>query len=170
MTRGAPLGNQHSTKWLPEWDDALREFFAEKMSGAQAANAISARFGIFLSRNAIIGRASRIGVKSLTARVGAPNKSRVPRAPRPARILSVRSQIDLPALRCIEVEPIGVDLLDLEAAQCRWPSGDGPFTFCAHPTREGYSYCMPHFALSVGGGTPSERAAHHVSRNLQAAE
>jgi len=32
-------------------------------------------------------------------------------------------------------------------------------TFCGHPQRPGSSYCAPHFHLTCGPGTISERAA-----------
>lgn len=73
--------------------------------------------------------------------------------------------IDLPALRCVEVDPLHVNLLDLQPEQCRWPYGEGPYTFCGHPAVFG-SYCGPHFGLSVGGGTRSEQSANRVSRKV----
>jgi hypothetical protein len=39
-------------------------------------------------------------------------------------------------------------LLDLDAEGCRYPFGDGPFTFCNHAQHEGSTYCGPHMALS----------------------
>ena len=39
-------------------------------------------------------------------------------------------------------------------------------TFCGHPRRPGSSYCTPHFHLSRGPGTPSERTACAVLLRL----
>lgn len=36
-------------------------------------------------------------------------------------------------------------LLDMGKNECRWPYGDGPYTFCARPTSDTYpSYCVAH--------------------------
>jgi hypothetical protein len=40
-----------------------------------------------------------------------------------------------------------VSLVDIEPHQCRYPYGDGPFTFCGHGKAEGSSYCAPHRLL-----------------------
>lgn len=59
---------------------------------------------------------------------------------------------NLEALRCVEVEPLGKTLLELGPDDCRYPFGDGPFTFCGHPKLNDYSYCGPHFGLSARRG------------------
>jgi GcrA cell cycle regulator len=62
-------------------------------------------------------------------------------------------------LRCDEVKPLNVTLLELEPHQCKWPvSGERANTrFCGHLRLEASSYCLDHQALSIGRGTPSER-------------
>lgn len=66
-------------------------------------------------------------------------------------------------LRCVGVQPRLISLLDLEPGDCRYPYGGDKegeeITFCGHPRRQGSSYCAPHFRLSWGPGTVSERAA-----------
>jgi hypothetical protein len=73
-------------------------------------------------------------------------------------------------LRCVEVEPRHLPLVDLEPTDCRYPYGGDEegeaITFCGHPRREGSSYCAPHFDLTRGPGTASERAAGTVSLKL----
>lgn len=45
--------------------------------------------------------------------------------------------------------PLHLTLFDLEEGQCRFPFGDGPFTFCGHLVREdGKPYCAEHYALT----------------------
>jgi hypothetical protein len=63
--------------------------------------------------------------------------------------------INLEALRCIEVEPLHKSLADLGRNDCRYPYGEGPYTFCGNPQREGHSYCGPHFALTLRRGLGS---------------
>ena len=73
-------------------------------------------------------------------------------------------------LRCVRIDPRHLSLIDLEPGDCRYPYGgeeDGEaITFCGHPRRTGSSYCAPHFHLTRGPGTASERAAGTVSLRL----
>jgi hypothetical protein len=70
---------------------------------------------------------------------------------------------NLTRVRCDEVKPLNVRLLELAPNGCRWPSGNGsrqfPYTFCDHPQVEGSSYCWEHHAASIGPGSASERRA-----------
>ena len=66
-------------------------------------------------------------------------------------------------LRCVGVRPRLSPLVELGPGDCRYPYGgdkDGePILFCGHARRPGSSYCTPHFVLTRGPGTASERAA-----------
>jgi GcrA cell cycle regulator len=178
-----------STDWPPEHCAALREHFARGLSFSQIAAAINASFKTAYSRSATIGRASRMGLarrdcprdgrrhwperlrkaNAKTPRLDKPVK-RVPEAPRPAPVFG---RVKLPKLRCIEIAPRHLSLLELEASDCRYPYGgdaDGEaITFCGHPRRQGSSYCAPHYHLTRGPGTLSERAAGAVLLRLVAA-
>ena len=77
-------------------------------------------------------------------------------------------------LRCVGISPRLVSLVELEPADCRYPYGgdkeNEPITFCGHPRLSGSSYCGPHFHLTRGPATESERAvAPLVLRLVQAA-
>ena len=155
------------TNWAPEHSDALRDCLAGGMSFAEVAGAINARFNTAYSRNAAIGRAKRIGLKGLPKspqQLSAPrlhkNRKRAAES-RPVAPVSVRP--DRVALRCVQIVPHHLPLIDLEAGDCRYPYGgdaDGEaISFCGHPQREGSSYCIGHFHLTRGPGTASERAA-----------
>lgn len=39
-------------------------------------------------------------------------------------------------------------IIDLEPNDCRWPSGDEDFVFCAAPRLEGHPYCLEHYKLA----------------------
>jgi GcrA cell cycle regulator len=90
-------------------------------------------------------------------------ESKPPAAERPHRV----------KLRCVQIMPRHLPLMDLEAGDCRYPYGgdtDGEtITFCGHRQREGSSYCLGHFNLTRGPGTASERAAVPVALRLVAA-
>lgn len=161
-----------SIPWPETHDVALRNYFNRGLSFRQIADAVNSEMGTAYSRNAVLGRANRLGLRSTISRGRPPSmrkkrqKSDKPqvirfKAPPKAPAAAEREQIKL---RCAEVIPLNVPLTQLQPGQCRWPYGeDLPFTFCAHPATEGSSYCMPHFCLALGPGTEAERAAGRVS-------
>lgn len=63
-----------------------------------------------------------------------------------------------------DIEPRHISLLDLQHNDCRWPFGEGPFTFCGHPKAISSSYCPAHQTIARGDGTPAERAAHRIPK------
>jgi GcrA cell cycle regulator len=166
--------------WPPEHCDALREYLARGLSFAEATDAINARFHAGYSRNATLGRARRMGLAAVD------RPKRLPRVPqelhptqlrkdrepttesRPSTPISER--LDRVKLRCIQIKPRHLPLIDLEAGDCRYPYGGDAeseaITFCGHPQREGSSYCLGHFHLTRGPGTASERTAVSVALRL----
>jgi GcrA cell cycle regulator len=163
--------------WLPPHSDALREFLAKGMSFADAAHAINAKFDTSYSRNAAIGRGKRMGLASSHKPAelrGSPQKESAPRlreqskhsersesgSTRPVTPFRRAAGVNL---RCIEIVPRHLTLIELEAGDCRYPFGGDAegeaITFCGHPQRDGSSYCAGHFHLTCGPGTASERAA-----------
>lgn len=91
------------------------------------------------------------------------------------------SQQTVALLREVHVEPLNLDLIELQHGQCRYPFGDGPFRFCGHPVEPGRPYCTPHHALCTtvyARSTPDEmrsaamtrRWAHKKAMQLEAAE
>jgi GcrA cell cycle regulator len=162
------------TNWPREHSDALREYLDRRMSFLEITRAINARFNAAYSRSAVIGRAKRIGA------LGADRPDDGSRAPLAVRQPSVSKLHERRAaaflrpmpefkpvkpvkLRCAEIVPRHVSLLDLEPGDCRYPYGGDEegeaITFCAHPRRPESSYCTAHFNLTRGPGTASERAA-----------
>ena len=47
--------------WPSEHSDALRDYFLKGMSYAEIGRQINARFGTAYTRNAVVGRAKRLG-------------------------------------------------------------------------------------------------------------
>jgi GcrA cell cycle regulator len=163
-----------STDWAREHSDALREYFGHGMSFSEIAEAINARFNTAYSRSAVLGRAKRIGLARADrpsdrsrrrpgARLPDPPQRRERHAPAWPWPTPVIEAVKPVKLRCVEIEPRHVSLLALEPDDCRYPYGgeeEGEaITFCAHPRRQGSSYCKAHFDLTCGPGTASERAA-----------
>jgi GcrA cell cycle regulator len=163
--------------WASEHSDALREFIGLRLSCSEAAAAINRKFGTFYTRNAVLSRARRMGLMaprppesppgaiSTLDRPGGvrPGEARMSWLQPPMAMLK-RTETD--PLRCVEIEPRHLSLVDLERGDCHYPYGGDEegeaITFCGHPRRPGSSYCTPHFHLSRGPGAPSERTARIV--------
>src|SRR2546423_964337 len=143
------------TDWAPEHSAALREYFTRGMSFREIARALNARFHTAYSRNAALGRAKRMGLAGparpeAPPRVPRPSK---PREPRPADVGPPGSlrpkrggeKYEPVKLRCVEIEPRHLSLIELEPGDCRYPYGgedEGEaITFCGRQRRPGSSYC-----------------------------
>lgn len=143
-------------KWTPEQDDSLREYVAANLSCSQIADEISTKHRIVASRNAVIGRLHRLGIKTRTVTNGLghlPSKkaraesvpvAKPKAAPKPQRFTCE----PITGLRQADVVPLHLSLIDLEPDQCRYPFGDGPYTFCGCAKFDDSPYCEPHDALS----------------------
>jgi GcrA cell cycle regulator len=168
------------SNWPSEHSDALRECFVLRLSYLEAAAAINRKFNTSYSRNAVLSRATRMGLMG----------SRLPELPpgtSPAAVPGLSplgetrpsepgwrrlhwppafEKAETPKLRCVETEPRHLSLIELERADCRYPyGGDGEgeaITFCGQPRRPGSSYCTPHFHLSRCPVTPSERTGQAI--------
>lgn len=166
--------------WAPEHCDALREYLAKGMSHSDVADAINARFDTAYSRNATIGRAKRMGLAVPDRPKKRPTLSRQLVAPRLCKVresateskssLPIFEPADRRQLRCIQILPRHLSLMDLQVGDCRYPYGGDvegeAITFCGHRQREGSSYCIGHFHLTLGPGTVSEREAVRVALRL----
>jgi GcrA cell cycle regulator len=169
------------SNWTRQHSEALREFLAGGLSYARIADAINARFNTFYSRNATIGRARRMGldgperpadahawpVKARPARLHKPSERGVPLWLRPMPVFERTEPV---SLRCVEIDPRHLSLLDLEPGDCRYPYGGDEegeaITFCGHPRHHGTSYCAAHFHLTRGPGALPQQATGAVSLRL----
>jgi GcrA cell cycle regulator len=184
-----------STNWTPAHCAALRENFAKGLSYKQIAAALNATFKTAYTRNAVLGRAKRMGLSEFDRAEfqRKPWPKRSPKAPRPSLAKSSLAKSSLgqsrqrrlpevwwpvpkfkrtetAKLRCVEIDPRHLSLIDLKPSDCRYPYGGDEegeaITFCGHPRREGSSYCDAHFSLSRGPGSASERAAVAIALKL----
>jgi GcrA cell cycle regulator len=153
-----------SPSWTPERIEDLKSLFEAGRTCSQIAREIG------VTRNAVIGKLSRLGLSRPRGENG------IPRPPRPregalqrqVRILKIlRARMELPAAE----EPIGdgqrCSLFELSPQNCRWPigtPGTGDFAFCGNATAEGFSYCPGHARMAY---QPTARR-HSASGPLQA--
>jgi GcrA cell cycle regulator len=170
-----------SADWTPEQSQALREYVAKGMSYSAIAAAINATFKTTFSRNATLSRATRMGLGSTgrSDRPKPPPPKFSPPAPRRVRERGATEMpwfppafksTKMPKLRCADVVPRHLSLVDLGRGDCRYPYGGDEegeaITFCGHPRRRGSSYCAAHFDLTIGPGTASERDAARILLKL----
>lgn len=145
------------------WTDARIADLAKWWDEGFSCSQIAAKLGN-ATRNAVIGKVHRMGLSGRGAGTLPTLAIRRVRAAQPKeppvrkRQFTVR-QIE--ALRCVEIIPRHIVLADLEPGDCRYPYGEGPFTFCGNATTA--SYCDAHAVLCTGLGTTSERYASKVS-------
>lgn len=156
--------NHVNTLWTTEYDAFLTQLHGQpdEPSFSIMAAEMNKVFGTTLTRNSLIGRASRIKLGKRLHKVNSkfekqtlPRKPRQPPKPRQRyvpeskRMITIFESREVLELQCAEVEPLNISLLDLESHHCRWPYGEGQeILFCGHPKNDVSSYCELHFALS----------------------
>jgi GcrA cell cycle regulator len=147
--------------WTPELSEALKACVLAGLSFAQSAAKLNSDFGTTFTRNAAIGRANRLGMQYPRQARATPKPPRYKKRNPSLRLVDGNgnsnhkriietSYSDQPELRCVEIIPLHLSLMDLERNGCRYPYGDGPFTFCGHPKQDSTSYCPAHFNLTRG--------------------
>jgi hypothetical protein len=134
---------------------------------------IASRIGCGLSRNAVIGKAARLGLPRrgpdrkgrASQRNGTPSPLQLVRttAPRPSRTKAAGSNgtsLPVESAAAVPEKPENcVSLAALKVGMCRYPYGDSaPFEFCGRPTCDGASYCEGHHRLCLTP-VPKVRAA-----------
>lgn len=126
-----------SVDWSDERVERLKSLWLEGKSASQIAEILGG-----VTRNAVIGKAHRLGLDSR------PSPIRRSATPRP----------EAPPRRRAEPQRAGATVLDLTERMCRWPHGhpgDASFHFCGKKTEPGMPYCAEHAAVAYQ--TPSSR-------------
>ncbi len=145
--------------WTAERTTTLRTMAANHSS----ANQIAFEIGCGITRNAVCGKAYRIGVQlsgsnrgartNRTSRKGIP-KPRQRGAHVPSWALQTEPSVYASEAVELVAEPasaLNVTFIDREPAQCLWPvSGDpGPAMMCCGaPQHDGRSYCAWHCRIA----------------------
>jgi len=175
------------------WTWALTERVKAMWADGKSAGVIAREIGT--SRNAVIGKLHRLGLKRPQVKGGTEAQRRAAkdnlRRGKPSRLVAkaVPQLVKAPKAykppRIVPDErPLALDpgpgivrFLDRSSKQCAWPkwSGDEPLAekmCCGQPVEEGrhYPYCAHHLRLNTGLGTISERTALRAARSVQKAE
>lgn len=172
-------------EWSSEEDEKIKKWRGEGLS----CTVMAARLGNGRSRNAVIGRLARLGLRydrpnSVNRRVPRhrPSVQREARSAPPRPRAPIFSAMPMPADRV--VRPVGAPRVTVENAEphhCRFVHGDpvlqpNTWTFCGEPKAAVgvTSFCEAHHMLAYAGVTPSARdpaaVARVRSRNKTASE
>lgn len=127
--------------WTGELETALRDDWAAGLSASQIAR----KFG--LTRNAVLGKKHRMKLESRAREWTTQERLERKRAQH-AKHERARRARRREERAATYPEPIlyqgrFVPLLELEPGECRFPYGEGPFTFCGCVASHG-SYCAYH--------------------------
>lgn len=131
--------------WTPEDDATLLRLRAQGRTSAEIARELGR------TRNAICGRAKRIGAATPAKPPAQPRKARKSRA-KPVEQRIAHSAIELRrAKRGFGPLPDSrpVSLVNVRSYHCRWPIDGEDFRFCGAVQAEGRtSYCAAHTAMA----------------------
>jgi GcrA cell cycle regulator len=164
MLERSPQPNRSTTPWTEEINSRFRELYETGASHTVIASTLSEAFGQTFTRNACIGRASRLGLQPRSkavvkvARIGPRRRARCLASRRPPPL-----HIQLRALReeqkqredvCREPMSVGVPITMLRG--CAYPVADDVsghrHLFCNQKTPGG-SWCAHHREFVFKGGT-----------------
>jgi GcrA cell cycle regulator len=135
------MGN--GVRWTKERDAQLSKLREQGLSSEQIATKLGG-----VTRNAVIGRAARLGLVTQDKR---PKSVRKPRLVNHGCYFKTTSDTPPPVPAIDQRSEAPVALLDLEPHHCRWPVRDAPYAFCGDTKQDGSSYCGHHFGVSRRG-------------------
>ena len=164
--------------WTDERIATLKKMWKEGKSAAEIAKTL----GKGVTRNAVIGKAHRMGLSGRPSPIkksAAPKKEAAPKktavkatrskkAAAPAAAATTKSAPvkEVQDLKVFEKDVVppggGVALLDLTERMCKWPIGDpreDDFTFCGLAIRPGTPYCPEHAAMAYQTSSRNRNAA-----------
>lgn len=145
------------------WNEANMAWLRKRVDDGASAETIRLELGNGCTRNAVIGKAKRMG---LQLHGGHPSTDVRPRPVRRERFKAASAKRPAWTARCItdQSEPVmelppavgSVRLLDLEPHHCRfacWRDGDQDQLFCGGQCVEGHSWCAPHCRIVYQPGS-----------------
>jgi GcrA cell cycle regulator len=150
--------------WTDERIDLLKQLWEQGLTASQIAEKLAGG----LSRNAVIGKAHRLGLKARPSPVKAgeiappEQQGEVKPDSRPAALAAAAEPArPKPAIpRAPQAAQAGsgkTTLLDLSDKICKWPighPGDADFHFCGKPVQPSFPYCGEHCAVAYQAQLP----------------
>jgi len=142
------------------WTDERIAQLKAGWEGGMTASQIAEQLGEVVTRNAVIGKAHRLGLESRPSAVKAGEDTEAAVVTRAATVAPVPPAAAAPpavaapvAARPVAKKPVRTgkaaktSLLDLNEKICKWPighPGDSDFHFCGKPSQAGFPYCTEH--------------------------
>lgn len=140
---------ESATIWTDERIELLRKLWTEGLSAREIAQQLDCG----ISRCAVLGKANRLDLAQRAP--SRPKLSREQRLARQAELAARRRERQAERrarLRAGRLPPepivtvtwpgsLNLPLHEVGPGLCRFPSGEGPYTFCGQPTRKASSYC-----------------------------
>jgi GcrA cell cycle regulator len=149
--------------WTDERIDQLKQLWEKGLTASQIAEKLAGG----ISRNAVIGKAHRLGLKARPSPVksGEVAATDTPAIEaRPAPVVAAVPVADVarpkPAPRPVAAPTASsgkTSLLDLSDKICKWPighPGDSDFHFCGKPAQPTFPYCSEHCAVAYQAQLP----------------
>lgn len=126
--------------WTEDRIEQLRQLWGSGKSASEIADMLGG-----VSRNAVIGKAHRLGLSGRPSPIKAKPEDEPEATPAPAAAEPAKAR------RAREATPEGANILSLTERMCRWPLGDpkqAGFRFCGKGVYGGLPYCMEHAAMA----------------------
>ena len=145
--------------WTQERVDLMAKLWKDGLSASDIASRLGG-----VTRCAVIGKVHRLGLSGRSPRTGrsaAINQHQhngwktKPTAKFPSPTIKIAAEPWVPAAEPFVPLEERKSLLNLQDKDCRWPFGDGPFSFCGRAKEPGLSYCRPHAQIAAA---PPSRA------------
>ncbi len=153
--------------WTDERIALLRTSWESGMTASQIAEAL----GEGVTRNAVIGKAHRLGLEArpspvklgevvedlIEGVVAAAEGALEAAGTAIAAVVTPRAAPKRPARAVAPVKPAKTTLLDLSEKVCKWPighPGETDFHFCGKPSQTGFPYCTEHCAVAYQAQLP----------------
>lgn len=134
------------------WTDKRVSLLKRLWKKGLSASHIADELGEGATRNAIIGKAHRLGLSSRPSPVkGKPAPKKAKKAPAVAKKAKPTPKPEVPA------EPEKITILNLTDRTCKWPlghPGEDDFHFCGETSVAGEPYCAHHCALAYQAPQP----------------
>jgi GcrA cell cycle regulator len=133
--------------WSEELTGRLCALWAApyKPSATDIASILTNEFGRDITRNATLGKAHRLGLEARDRVKVTHSNSRPRTRVRKPSVAAIKAELFVAQLAA--VEPRHIEMVGLEHNECRYPYGDGPFTFCGCETAPKKPYCPAHVEL-----------------------
>ncbi len=145
------------------WTDDRIEMLKAHWDAGKTASQIAEALGEGVSRNAVIGKAHRLG---LEARPSPVKVSEVVAAVVDAVVGAAESVVAAvtapkvpkrPSRPAVPAKPVRTTLLDLSEKVCKWPighPGETDFHFCGKAAQASFPYCTEHCAIAYQAQLP----------------